>query len=67
MNLENPVRHDFTVIIPAFNEAPVIPDLIRELRGTFEKYALQGEIFLVDDGSTDAVSYTHLRAHETLR
>ena len=50
------MRHDFTVIIPAFNEAPVIPDLIRELRGTFEKYALQGEIFLVDDGSTDGTA-----------
>lgn len=46
-------RRDFAVVIPAFNEAPVIPDLIAELRDAFAAHDLHGEILLVDDGSTD--------------
>ena len=50
---EVPARRDFTVIVPAYNEAPVIPDLIRELRAAFDEYRLSGEIIIVDDGSDD--------------
>ena len=46
-------RRDFAVVIPAFNEAPVVPDLIAELRATFERFDLDGEVLVVDDGSTD--------------
>ena len=46
-------RRDFAVVIPAFNEAPVVPALISELRNTFERYELSGEVLFVDDGSTD--------------
>lgn len=46
-------RRDFAVIVPAFNEAPVVPDLVKELRESFEKHGLGGEVILVDDGSTD--------------
>ena len=46
-------RHDFAVVIPAFNEAAVVPDLIAELQATFERHELTGEILVVDDGSTD--------------
>jgi glycosyltransferase involved in cell wall biosynthesis len=46
-------RRDFTVIVPAYNEAPVIPELVRELREAFERHDLQGEVILVDDGSDD--------------
>jgi glycosyltransferase involved in cell wall biosynthesis len=49
-------RRDFTVIVPAFNEAPVIEDLVRELREAFERHALEGEVVLVDDGSTDGTA-----------
>jgi glycosyltransferase involved in cell wall biosynthesis len=49
-------RRDFTVIIPAFNEAPVVPDLVRELRGAFERHDLDGDVVLVDDGSTDGTA-----------
>jgi len=49
-------RRDFTVVIPAFNEAPVVPALISELRDTFERFELTGEILLVDDGSTDGTA-----------
>jgi glycosyltransferase involved in cell wall biosynthesis len=46
-------KNDFAVVVPAFNEAEVIPDLVRELREAFERHGLGGEIILVDDGSSD--------------
>ncbi|MEJ2502949.1 MAG: glycosyltransferase family 2 protein [Gemmatimonadota bacterium] len=47
------VRRRFAVVIPAFNEAENMPDLIRELRATWEAHGLDGDVVLVDDGSTD--------------
>ena len=47
------MTNDFAVVVPAFNEAPVIKDLVRELRQAFERHGLDGEVVLVDDGSTD--------------
>jgi glycosyltransferase involved in cell wall biosynthesis len=52
------------VIIPAFNEAENMPDLFLELAGTFDRSGLDGEIVLVDDGSTDG---TFERAIEAAR
>ncbi len=49
-------RRDFAVLVPAFNEAPVVPDLVRELRTTFDDHGLEGEVILVDDGSTDGTA-----------
>jgi glycosyltransferase involved in cell wall biosynthesis len=49
-------RRDFTVLVPAYDEAPVIPDLVRELRQTFERHSLEGEVVLIDDGSTDGTA-----------
>lgn len=46
-------RSDFTVIVPAFNEAAVVRELVKELREAFERHGLSGEVILVDDGSTD--------------
>jgi len=46
-------RSDFTVIVPAYNEAPVVPDLVKELREAFARHGLDGEVILVDDGSDD--------------
>jgi glycosyltransferase involved in cell wall biosynthesis len=46
-------RSDFAVLVPAFNEAPVIAALVNELRTAFECYGLRGEVVVVDDGSTD--------------
>jgi glycosyltransferase involved in cell wall biosynthesis len=51
--LDERARRDFALVVPAFNEAPVIPDLIRELRSAFDREGLEGEVILVDDGSTD--------------
>lgn len=50
------MRRDFAVVVPAFNEAPVIPDLVRELRAAFQELGLSGEVILVDDGSTDGTA-----------
>ncbi|MEX2527422.1 MAG: glycosyltransferase family 2 protein [Gemmatimonadota bacterium] len=49
-------RRDFAVVVPAFNEAEVISDLIRELKETFRVMDLHGEVILVDDGSTDGTA-----------
>ena len=53
---ETSLGRDFTVVVPAFNETPMIPDLVRELRATFERHGLEGEVILVDDGSTDGTA-----------
>ncbi|MDP2955627.1 MAG: glycosyltransferase family 2 protein [Longimicrobiales bacterium] len=54
--LSDEMRRDFAVVVPAFNEAPVVPELVRELRATFETLGLSGEVILVDDGSTDGTA-----------
>lgn len=54
--LSNEARRDFAVVVPAYNEAENIPDLVRELRATFERHGLRGEVLLVDDGSTDGTA-----------
>jgi glycosyltransferase involved in cell wall biosynthesis len=46
-------REDFAVVIPAYDEAENVPALFAALRATFDRHALDGEIVLVDDGSTD--------------
>ena len=43
----------FSVIVPAFNEAENIGPLFEALEATFGRHALNGEVILVDDGSTD--------------
>ncbi|HEX6925498.1 MAG TPA: glycosyltransferase family 2 protein [Longimicrobiaceae bacterium] len=47
------LRADFAVLIPAYNEVENMPALFSELRATFARHRLNGEIILVDDGSTD--------------
>ncbi len=47
------LRRNFSVIIPAFNEAENIPDLLQEIARTFDSHGLNGEVVFVDDGSTD--------------
>ncbi|MBT8478802.1 MAG: glycosyltransferase [Gemmatimonadetes bacterium] len=51
-----PISRRFSVIVPAFNEAESMPDLFRELAATFDRFQLDGDILLVDDGSTDGTS-----------
>ena len=44
-------KSDIAVIVPAFNEAPVIPTLVKELREAFERHGLDGEVVLVDEAA----------------
>ena len=50
------MRSDFALVVPAFNEAEVVPDLVKELREAWSAHGLSGEIVLVDDGSTDGTA-----------
>ena len=54
--LRDDTRRDFALVIPAFNEAPVIPELVKELKATFQAHRLSGEVILVDDGSDDGTA-----------
>jgi glycosyltransferase involved in cell wall biosynthesis len=45
---------DVSVLLPAYNEATNLPEVIEELVGSLQETALSFEIFVVDDGSTDA-------------
>ncbi|MGQ0813630.1 MAG: glycosyltransferase family 2 protein [Gemmatimonadota bacterium] len=56
LRLSTETRRNFAVIIPALNEVENIPDLINELRSTFDRFDLHGEIILVDDGSRDGTA-----------
>jgi hypothetical protein len=47
---EPSARSDFCVVVPALDEAENIPDLVAELRATFERHGLGGEVIVVDDG-----------------
>ena len=48
-----PTPRRFSVIVPAFNEVENMPELFQELAVTLERFGLDGEIVIVDDGSTD--------------
>jgi len=47
------LRENFAVLIPAYNEVDNIPALFAAIRATFQKHGLNGEVILIDDGSTD--------------
>ncbi len=55
------LRGNFTVLVPAFDEVDNIPALFAELRATFARHGLDGEIVLVDDGSRDGTYEAALR------
>ncbi|MEJ2539341.1 MAG: glycosyltransferase family 2 protein [Gemmatimonadota bacterium] len=51
--LTDEMRRDFCLLIPAYNEAEMIPELVSEVREAFDRYDLDGQVVLVDDGSGD--------------
>jgi dolichyl-phosphate beta-glucosyltransferase len=53
---------DISVVIPAFNEAPKIRRDVEEAASFFGRAGLEGEIIVVDDGSTDGTSEAARRA-----
>lgn len=56
LRLSPETRRNFAVIVPALDEADNIPDLINEFKQLFEKYDLDGEVIIVDDGSKDGTA-----------
>lgn len=44
---------DLTIIVPLFNEAESLPELVRWIDRTFDGRGWEYEIIMVDDGSTD--------------
>jgi glycosyltransferase involved in cell wall biosynthesis len=59
-------RPRFAVIVPAFNEAENIGPLFEALEATFARHSLDGEVILVDDGSTDETYAYSVAAAERL-
>ena len=55
------LRSNFTVLVPAFDEVDNLPALFAELRATFARHGLDGEVVLVDDGSRDGTYEAALR------
>jgi phenylacetate-CoA ligase len=58
-----------SVVAPCFNEAKNLSELVDRLLRTFERRGLEGEVVLVDDGSTDdtAAVMERLRAADSAR
>ena len=56
-----------SLVVPVFNEEEAIPIFYKTVREFEELKSYEVEIVFINDGSKDAtaVSYTHLRAHET--
>ncbi|MBW7997669.1 MAG: glycosyltransferase family 2 protein [Candidatus Glassbacteria bacterium] len=50
---QSETKPDVSVLVPAFNERENITELVAELCAMFDRHGLDGEIVLVDDGSTD--------------
>ena len=59
-------RPRFAVIVPAFNEAENIGPLFEALEATIARHSLDGEVVLVDDGSTDETYAYSVAAAERL-
>jgi glycosyltransferase involved in cell wall biosynthesis len=47
------MQPDVSVLLPAYNEAPNLPEVLEELVAALEGASLTFEILVVDDGSTD--------------
>ena len=45
-----------TFVIPAYNEAPAIPSVLRAIQRVVESEHLEAEVIVVDDGSTDGTA-----------
>jgi glycosyltransferase involved in cell wall biosynthesis len=58
------LRRNFAVLVPAFNEVENVPALFAELRATFERHGLAGELLIVDDGSSDGTAEAAQREAE---
>jgi glycosyltransferase involved in cell wall biosynthesis len=48
------VSHEVTVVVPAYNEAESLPELVDRIRAVLGPRGTTWDILVVDDGSTDA-------------
>jgi glycosyltransferase involved in cell wall biosynthesis len=55
-DLSPSIRRDFAVLVPAYNEADNMPELVSELRAMFDRFGLSGEVIIIDDGSSDGTA-----------
>jgi len=51
--MDKDVSPELSVLVPCLNEAANLPELVDRLEKTFERGDVNGEVVLVDDGSTD--------------
>lgn len=47
---------DYSIIVPAFNEAIELPETLRAIRGAMAEHSLSGECIVVDNNSSDETS-----------
>lgn len=55
---------DLSFIIPAYNEAQSLPQLVREIQAESDKLNLSYEILIINDGSTDSTVSTVRKLEE---
>lgn len=55
-------RRDFAVLVPARDEVDNVAPLFAAMRDAFDRHGLDGEVVLVDDGSTDGTHDAARRA-----
>jgi Glycosyl transferase family 2 len=62
------MQRSISVIVPVLNEAPSLRPLCDELLAMFDEAGLDGEVIIVDDGSTDTTweSITQLAAAQSV-
>jgi glycosyltransferase involved in cell wall biosynthesis len=58
---------DVSVFIPARNKAGNIIPLLKSIARTFNEHEIDGEVVVVDDGSTDATRAEALAGRELMR
>ena len=51
---DEPVRCDIAVVVPAFNEAESLPELVERIDAAITAMGRTWEVWVIDDGSTDA-------------
>lgn len=56
------VQVDLSVVLPAFNEAPALEGVVREIRAALGDWHGTWEILVIDDASTDGTAQRALRA-----
>jgi polyisoprenyl-phosphate glycosyltransferase len=62
--VSTPTRPEYSLVVPIYDEAETIPELVRRLTDLFGKLDGPAEVILVDDGSSDGSYELMLAARE---